>query len=158
MLRCVGDAKGLVFLLHKTHNETQCVFGAYTSEGIKLPNRPTGFNEYRCRQFSLGGHFDEPTDIRVEEGWLFAWLFEAGPTWPANVQLDNGRLSLGYDASGKGPHEDLRSCRQYIPCADVPDGYRGERNQRGDAVFGGSEVFFAEDLEVLAIEHDGDIL
>ncbi|CEM31382.1 unnamed protein product [Vitrella brassicaformis CCMP3155] len=61
LLRCVGSTKGLVFVVRKN----QYVFGAYISEGIKLPDAPMLYNRYECGgwQFCLAGNFDTPTKV-----------------------------------------------------------------------------------------------
>ena len=142
-LRCVGDTMGLVFVIHKD----KYVFGASISAGIQLPDDPKGENRYECDvwHFSLSGHFIKgPT--RVEESGK-------GAVWVAGREGGCEFLCLGCEG---GAANDMRSCRQYIPsCRQLihrcfaREGYVGAKDKDGSAVFGGSEFFMADEVEVL---------
>ncbi|CEL99528.1 unnamed protein product [Vitrella brassicaformis CCMP3155] len=166
LLRCVGDARGLVFVIRKS----QYIFGACMDGSIKAPDDPTAVNEYQCDvwQFSLAGHFHIPTKMdtprddghRVEvaggEGALYCDSFLPSrlrygrPRPQAKLTID-GRLWLGYRDEDSGPIDDMRSCRHFRS-NDVPDGYLDVRDKTyGYAILGGSMEFMADELEVIHV-------
>ncbi|CEM02728.1 unnamed protein product [Vitrella brassicaformis CCMP3155] len=67
LLRCVRDAGPLVFVIRKD----DYVFGGYMGDGLKLPEDPRGFDSYSSDlwHFSLAGHFDGPTKIKLLHTW-----------------------------------------------------------------------------------------
>jgi len=161
LLRCVSDASGLVFVIRKG----KYVFGAFISDHIQVPLDYKGGHFYSCDgwDFSLAGHFAKgPT--KLEEGSRDVGV--AG----REGQVDNGSklnigwwLSLGYGTPARlgcegGAADDMRSCSQFIPHYDLPDGYEGVRHERGRALFGGSEEFMADEVEVLTVcESEGEV-
>ncbi|CEL98351.1 unnamed protein product [Vitrella brassicaformis CCMP3155] len=142
-LRCVGDTKGLVFVIRKD----KYVFGVYMSAGIQLPHDPKGYNDYSCYvyDFSLSGHFEKPTKM-LDDRRLVYVAGREGTVGKLRIDGIGGCLCLGY-----GTADDMRSCRQSIPRQYVPEGYVGVRDDRGNAVFGGSEHFMADEIEVLTV-------
>ena len=158
MLRCVGDKTRLVFVIRKD----EYVFGAFISAGIELPDDPRGENKYLCDgwHFSLAGHFNKPTmmgqcgrTLRVagREGIVpVVSVFRAKLVIGCYLWLGYKGLWWGYECSAAAT--DMRRCRQVISFEDdVPEGYVGVRDEDGDAVFGGSPDFMADDLEVLTV-------
>ncbi|CEL95756.1 unnamed protein product [Vitrella brassicaformis CCMP3155] len=143
LIRCVGDATRLVFVIRKG----AFVFGAYTSGGLHLPDDPAAVNSYNCDvwHFSLAGHFKTPTKIDMPDRQLVRVAGrEAGA-----MLLIGEQLFLGYGGSHRDSGADLRSCYQLIFSSLLPAGYQGARDGSGNAVFGGSGHFIADDLEVL---------
>ncbi|CEL98338.1 unnamed protein product [Vitrella brassicaformis CCMP3155] len=164
LLQCVGDASGLAFIIRKD----KYVFGSWISAGIRLPDDPRGRNEYDCDgwQFSLAGHFEKPT-ITWEGKWPVCvagrdratvrgarvrigpcdWLgWGHGDGWFGWL----GRW-LGY-GGGAAAAADIRSCRRFMWSWEVPEGYVGVRNEAGRALFGGSEEFMADEMEVIRVD------
>ncbi|CEL98349.1 unnamed protein product [Vitrella brassicaformis CCMP3155] len=145
LFRCVGDATGLVFVIRRD----KYVFSAFISAGIRLPDDPRGENGYECDvwYFSLAGHFAKgPT--KVWEGkWRVCVAGREGTVDGAKLWIGVW-LCLGYEGGAAG---DVRSCRQLILNWVVPDGYVGVRNDYGYALFGGSEEFMADEVEVLTL-------
>ncbi|CEM36858.1 unnamed protein product [Vitrella brassicaformis CCMP3155] len=140
LLRCVGNTKGLVFLIRKD----KYVFGVYTSAGIQLPDDPRSFSSaYMCDvwRFSLAGHFETPTRMGGGRG-----VHVAGPEGTVGgAKLEIDELYFGVRSGN------MRSCCHRIPRSHVPDGYVGVRNEYGWAVFGGSEFFMADEVEVIRL-------
>mmetsp|Transcript_16273 Transcript_16273/g.46304 ORF Transcript_16273/g.46304 Transcript_16273/m.46304 type:complete len:279 (+) Transcript_16273:2488-3324(+) len=143
LLHCVGDRRGLVFVIRKD----KYVFGVYMSAGIQLPHDPKGYNDYSCYvyDFSLSGHFEKPTKM-LDDRRLVYVAGREGTVGKLRIDGIGGCLCLGY-----GTADDMRSCRQSIPRQYVPEGYVGVRDDRGNAVFGGSEHFMADEIEVLHV-------
>ncbi|CEM31366.1 unnamed protein product [Vitrella brassicaformis CCMP3155] len=143
LIRCVGDAKGLVLVI----KSGGCVFGAYTSEGIKLPQDPTGVSEYESDgwHFSLAGHFEAPMKIRIPGGQTVRVAGIEAPEGTGALTISD--LSLGRD----GGNSCVRYCRHFIEMSYVPDGYQGARGPAACAVFGGHRDFSASDVEVLTV-------
>ncbi|CEM27169.1 unnamed protein product [Vitrella brassicaformis CCMP3155] len=147
LLRCVGDANGLVFVVKKGER----LFGAFISAGIQLPDDPTGENEYRCDvwHFSLAGHFAQPTKF-------------GGVRQPVGVAGREGLTAEGLEklwncpwlylgCEGGAAADDMRSCYQFIYSGCVPEGYVGPWSEYGNAAFGGRATFMADDVEVLTV-------
>ncbi|CEL94319.1 unnamed protein product [Vitrella brassicaformis CCMP3155] len=143
-LRCAGDTKNLVFVIRKD----KYVFSAFISDGIWPPDDPTGYNDYWCDvwYFSQAGHFTKgPT--KMGEGWLPVQVAGRERTADgAKVRL-GGWLWLGYEG---GAASDMRSCCHWIPSRVVPEDYVGVRDH-GNAVFGGSEAFMADEMDVFTV-------
>ncbi|CEM02012.1 unnamed protein product [Vitrella brassicaformis CCMP3155] len=155
MLRCVGDKRGLVFIIRKD----QCVFGAFITAGIRLPDDPTDtkWYKYGCDVwwFSLAGHFEQPTkiDIPGREQYV-AVAGREGSVYGAYVFIGGG-LYLGDGRGSDRPAADIRSCAQLTHSRDVPAGYVGASNSYqdsyGSAMLGGSYEFLAFEIEVLHV-------
>jgi len=152
LLRCVGDTKGLVFLIRKD----RYVFGVSMSAGIRLPDHPGGNNTYICNgwHFSLAGHFAEPTTAWGDRQTVRVAGRRGGlPVYGARLGI--GGLSrclwLGKGGAAAGS---MCSCGQWIHIDDVPDGYVGvrESDEYGSALFGGSKSFMADEVEVIRVE------
>ncbi|CEM31378.1 unnamed protein product [Vitrella brassicaformis CCMP3155] len=156
LLRCAGDLSGLVFVMRLE----DAVFGAYVSGGLQLPDDPTAVNEYPCDvwHFSLCGHFDAPAKVEVpatERRMYVAGREGAVDGGPEVAKLAIGfceGLWLGWADRDSGPAEDMYSCSQFIHSDDVPEGYVGVRGKDGSALFGGSEYFMADEVEVLRVD------
>jgi len=71
-----------------------------------------------------------------------------GTLFRAKLVIDGigGWLWLGCGAAA-----DLRSCRHGMCSVAVPDGYVGVRDEHGNAQFGGSHIFMADEVEVLTV-------
>ncbi|CEL97964.1 unnamed protein product [Vitrella brassicaformis CCMP3155] len=153
LVRCVGDASPLVFLVMKG----PAVLGATMSLGIKLPDGTAMEKEYYCavKLFFLSGHFgdDRPRTIPVPS-WdcpdrVRVLAPEGAVDGRGKLELASpysGALSLAYGC------DDVRQCHQVIPKRDVPDGYQGRRNEDGRALPGGSAIFMADDVLCLTLE------
>ncbi|CEM31270.1 unnamed protein product [Vitrella brassicaformis CCMP3155] len=151
LLRCVGNAKPLVFVVKRDIY----MFGVFASAAIRPPDNPAAVNEYGCAmwEFSLAGHFDTPTlmdDIDPE----FGRLEVAGGQNAPMLRVDG--LTFGVDG------QDVSSCNHScgrIVGYDMPDGYRGKADGDNNALLAGSdqlesphgEFFTADDLEVLTV-------
>ncbi|CEM13914.1 unnamed protein product [Vitrella brassicaformis CCMP3155] len=164
LLRCVGDAGPLLFVIRKD----DYVFGGYMGDGLKLPEDPRGFDTYSCDlwHFSLAGHFDGPTKIKLLHTWEKR-VTVAGPEGNpplkcgGNVRLCIARLFLGTLSLAGGandsPGDDVLSCRHWVDNRDVAAGYRGSRAEHGGAdndgkaYFGGKWRFQADDVHVLSL-------
>ncbi|CEL98008.1 unnamed protein product [Vitrella brassicaformis CCMP3155] len=162
LLHRVGDSKRLVLVVKKEHY----VFGAYMSDAIKPPDDPRAFNHYECDvwEFSLAGHFDQPSRWPVEmamgEGrqsvGVAGWR---SPHWPKlcigwGMRIGTfDRKGIYFDRKGNylSSSDDVRSCSHAIVSRRIPEGYVGVRDERGDALLGGSEHFMADDVEVLLV-------
>ncbi|CEL98344.1 unnamed protein product [Vitrella brassicaformis CCMP3155] len=149
LLRCVGDTEGLVLVIR----EDKYVFGVYMSDGIQVPDDPKGENVHFCDgwHFSLAGHFEKPT--KMLDGRKSVWVAgREGAVGGAKLWIGRwieGRLMLGYKG---GAADDMRSCRQLIDSDRVPEGYVGVRDEDGDALFGGSEHFVADEVEAIRVD------
>ncbi|CEM34054.1 unnamed protein product [Vitrella brassicaformis CCMP3155] len=146
LLRCVGDKTGLVIIVRRG----RYVFGVYISAGLQPPDDPTSYRRCNCDVwwFSLVGHFDKPTKIKIDRG---QWVFVAGREGSASgasVYI-SGNLYLG--DGGVWPAADIRSCYQYTNNKNVPAGYMGDRDKFGEALLGGSKKFMADEIEVLQV-------
>ncbi|CEM27972.1 unnamed protein product [Vitrella brassicaformis CCMP3155] len=148
LLRCVDDAKGLVFVIRKD----EYVFGACMADGIKLPETPTGKKKYETIvwHFSLPSPSDKPAKMmQCRQQVCVAGREGAGFGMRAKLRIGGcGGLWLGYGCYRSGPTDDLRSCQQFIrsqhsQCISsfyAPEGYVGPRDDRGNALFGGSKA------------------
>ncbi|CEL98340.1 unnamed protein product [Vitrella brassicaformis CCMP3155] len=144
-LRCVGDASGLVFVVIKD----KYVFGAFISTSIQLPDDLAGDNRYECDvwHFSLAGHFRQLTKIAAKGRETVNVAGREGLT-AAGAKLEiGGCLDLGCVPAA----DDIRSCYQFIHSGDVPEGYMGVRYGFANALFGGSRMFMADNVEVLSV-------
>ncbi|CEL98330.1 unnamed protein product [Vitrella brassicaformis CCMP3155] len=147
LLRCVGDAQQLVFVIRKD----KYVFGAFISANILVPDHPRGMNRYLCDgwDFSLAGHFPRPT--KVGEGLAGQMWGDRLPVGGAKLWIGaiGGWLELGCEG---GVAADMRSCRHIISSHRVLEGYVGVRDEYGRALFGGSEEFMADEVEVIRVD------
>jgi len=174
LLECVGDAKGLAFIIRKD----EYLFGCHVDGGLTPPADSTTVNTYECPVFffSLEGHFDEGcTKIPIAANRHRVWVAGTDAFDTANMgkaklvigkalhqsyRLTNGYLRFAHTMAnaGDGADEstDLRSCLQGIAHYDVPDGYEGAVSDTfdGDAVLGGSYHFQIDDVEVLHTEYE----
>jgi len=159
LLDKVGDAKPLVLVIRKD----KYVFGGFINCGIQLPDDPTDWHRYDCDTwyFSLAGHFTQPTKIditgrgqinEVNNQWVLVAGRNADVGASAKVFV-GGDLHLGW-GDNERPAADIRSCSQWLHGNDLPEGYTGETMYQGGAVFGGSEKFMADEIEVLQVGSD----
>ncbi|CEM13930.1 unnamed protein product [Vitrella brassicaformis CCMP3155] len=121
MLRCVGDKRGLVFVVPKGKFK----YGAFISAGLELPDDPTDWNAYDCDlwHFSLAGSFPQPTKIDIDREKQYVYV--AG--------REGGCLSLGHGCDK--PTADIRACGQHCRMTAGAVGYHA----------------IADDLEVLHV-------
>mmetsp|Transcript_23854 Transcript_23854/g.58972 ORF Transcript_23854/g.58972 Transcript_23854/m.58972 type:complete len:236 (-) Transcript_23854:351-1058(-) len=161
LLRCVGSTKGLVFVVRKN----QYVFGAYISEGIKLPDAPMLYNRYECGgwQFCLAGNFDTPTKVEVPQAHVYVAGSEGAGEICGNISIEGSQgytkfsfLCLGYSETDMRFSADMRFCCQGIDVRELPTGYRGHVYEPDlfpcTAGFSGSHTrFLADELEVLCL-------
>ncbi|CEM34104.1 unnamed protein product [Vitrella brassicaformis CCMP3155] len=159
LLDRVGNALPLVLVIKKD----EYVFGYYIGGGLLQPDdhtrkftdvNKTGTLNYMCDvwRFSLAGHFPTPTKMDLDSNETFVTVAVRG----ADVCCENvnigAALHLGWGGSG-GSHQpaaDIRSCyHEAIVSDDLPEGYIGERDEDGDALFGGSLEFMGDEIEVL---------
>jgi len=145
LLRCVGHARGLVFVIR----EDKYAFGTFISTGIRVPDDPRGKTKYECDvwHFSLAGHFRQLTKIAAKGRETVNVAGREGLT-AAGAKLEiGGCLDLGCVPAA----DDIRSCYQFIHSGDVPEGYMGVRYGFANALFGGSRMFMADNVEVLSV-------
>jgi len=153
LLHCVGDRRGLVFVIRKK----TYVFGCCISGGLQPPDDPTdSYHYYRCDVwwFSLAGHFKRPTKIDISPQWqLLVVAGREGAASGASVRI-GGHLWLGCGSSGSGggPAADIRRCSQLTVPQWVPEGYQGVRDGRGSVYLGGTFDFVADEVEVLCVQ------
>ncbi|CEM28907.1 unnamed protein product [Vitrella brassicaformis CCMP3155] len=148
LLRCVGDTKGLVFVIHKP----PYTFGAFISAGLQLPDDPTDENIYGCDgwEFSLAGHFSTPKITTMEGSRTMFVAGREGTGNGAKLEIVGFGVWLGLGCEG-GAADDMRSCHHFILSDYLPEGYVGVRDEHGLAVFGGSQFFMADEVEVLTV-------
>jgi len=153
LLRLVGNKINLIVLIRKD----RYVFGAYTSKGLQPPADATGSNLYRCNvwPYSMIGHFGKVTKIFIPRKHQLVYVDGQSGAAGGVAHIKIGDyvadhfLWLGYDGQGNGAAADIRSCGQRSARQYVPDGFRGKRDDKGRALFGGSELFVADELEIL---------
>ncbi|CEM21928.1 unnamed protein product [Vitrella brassicaformis CCMP3155] len=169
LLDLVENKTDVVIVIRKD----QYLFAVYIKDGIQTPANATKMHIYKSEVswFSLAGHFDTPTEIKLWQSWQeirvvgrvgdycdripSAWDIACG-----SRVLIGGRLMLGLNE----PYYDdgwIDSGFQDIPIEYVPDGYEGVRGgnsgdptDRGDrkyAWLAGSFEFRADELEVLQV-------
>jgi len=139
MLRCVGDKRGLVFVVPKGKFK----YGAFISAGLELPDDPTDWNAYDCDlwHFSLAGSFPQPTKIDIDREKQHVYVAGRQEVYGTKVRI-GGYMWLGH--SSEELTADMRSCRQNHPGPNVLAG-------SGHACLGVSVEFMADDLEVLHV-------
>ncbi|CEL99683.1 unnamed protein product [Vitrella brassicaformis CCMP3155] len=154
LLDNVGGAKPLVFVVKKD----KYVFGAYVSDGIQLPDDPTGESYEECElpgcdvwYFSLAGHFPQPTKIEIDEWEQSVWVAGRERNAEGANMVIGGFIIFGDGYPSDQPAADIRSCFQYTFSGYVPEGYTGVRDDEKDALLGGSLDFIADEIEVLRV-------
>jgi len=129
------------------------------SEGLVTPTPPSGAYLW---YFSLSGHFDEPTRFQLlqeAQDRVELWF----PQFNDDLDRPVGGLELrGFALNGTmsdwsfmgEDRLDVEQAQSAIASRYVPEGYKGVRNEFGDAYLGGAFVFTADEVEVL--KHDAE--
>ncbi|CEM35047.1 unnamed protein product [Vitrella brassicaformis CCMP3155] len=158
MLDRVENKTELVIVIRNA----QYVFGVYIRDGIRLPDDPTGTHEYHPYMwwFSLAGHYSNPTKMRltppeldVEVAGREGGSVPSGSSVYARVYVGGGFM-LGRAGPDSGrPATDIRNCRSSMWWGTVSAAgdYMGV-SVGSRALLGGSEVFVADEIEMLTVE------
>ncbi|CEL99332.1 unnamed protein product [Vitrella brassicaformis CCMP3155] len=168
MLAKVESASGLAFVVRKD----QYLHGCFVGDRLQLPTKaaaptkfadaaaqvaPPEYREYDCPVwlFSLSGHFDKPTKIPLPphvQGIRVASREGGVPLWWGKAKISvthDEYIHFGWDDPKQS--ENLQSMLHFIPKDDTPPAYRGEVDEDGDAVLGGTLHFMADSLEILHV-------
>ncbi|CEM16782.1 unnamed protein product [Vitrella brassicaformis CCMP3155] len=161
-LNKVAYKSGLLFAIRDgdTHR-----FGAFIDGELTPPDDPrqtSGRYKVPLFLYSLSGAFDALTKIEIPgEGQVVDVAVTQGVVpnlegWPAG-RVRIGRYSgvLWLGTSQPGPVPDLSSCQQWIKEGELPDGYNGEINTRGNGTLAQSHNFTCDEMEVYHVEVNG---